>query len=66
VKEALSWFVRLDPFSIEDKLRDRALASVGNDLLCGAWRLFDIDFGVRNCVLVEKTLRLAAIAAPVS
>ena len=65
MKKPLARFVRLDPLSIEDKLRDRAFTRVGNDLLCGAGRLFDIDFRVGNCVLVEKTLRLAAIATPV-
>jgi 3-methyl-2-oxobutanoate hydroxymethyltransferase len=65
VKKALSWLIRLDPLAIEDKLWDRALTRVGNDQLCGAGGLFDIDLGVGNCVLVEKALRLAAIAAPV-
>ena len=65
MKKALSWFVRLDPLSIEDKLRDRALPGVSNNLVGGTGRFFDIDLGVGNCMLVEKTLRLAAIAAPV-
>jgi len=65
MKEALSRFVRLDPLSIEDKLRDCTLTRIGDYLLCGAGCFFDIDFGVGNCMLVEEALRLAAIAAPV-
>jgi 3-methyl-2-oxobutanoate hydroxymethyltransferase len=66
VKKALSWFVRLDPLSIEDKLGDGTLTGVGDDLLCGAGRLFDIDLGIGNCVQVKKALGVAAVAAPVS
>ncbi len=66
MKKALPWFIRLDPFSIEDKLWDRALTRVGNDVLRGAGRFFDIDLNVGNCVLVKKAFRLAAITTPVS
>jgi hypothetical protein len=65
VQKALSWPVWLNPLSIEDKLRDCAFTRVGNDLLCGARSLFDVDFGIGDRVLGEKTLRLAAVAAPV-
>jgi hypothetical protein len=65
VQKAFAGPIRLDPLSIQDELRNRALAGVGNDLGCSAWGGFDVDFGVGDGVQAEETLCLAAIAAPV-
>jgi len=65
VEKALTGPVRLDPSSIENELWDRPLAGIGNYLRCGAGSGLDVDLGIRDSVLVEKALGLAAIAAPV-
>jgi len=65
VQEAFAWPIGLDPLSIQDELRNRALAGVGDDLVGGAWGGFDVDFGVGDGVLAEEALGLAAVAAPV-
>lgn len=51
VQKALSRFVGLNPLAVENELRNRALAGVGDHLLCGARRRFDVDLSVGNCVL---------------
>jgi len=48
VEEALARFVGLDPFAVEDELRDAALAGLGDDFVGGAGGGFDVDFGVGN------------------
>lgn len=65
VEKAFSRFIGLYPFSVENELRNGALARAGNYLTGSAGRLIDIDFRVRDCVLVEEALGLAAVAAPV-
>ena len=65
MKKALPWLIGLNPLSVENELRDGALAGVCDDLGCCAGGGFDVDFFIRNCVLIEKALGLAAIAAPV-
>ena len=65
VQKALAGLVGLNPLAVENELRNRALAGVGDNLLCSAWRRFDIDLGVGNCVLGQKALGFATIAAPV-
>lgn len=65
VQKAFSWLVGLDPLAVENELWNRALAGVGDHLLCSTWRRFDIDFGEGNCVLGQKALGCATIAAPV-
>ena len=64
VEEAASGTIGLDPFAVEDELRDGALADVGEDLLGGAGSDLDVDLGVRDGVLCEETLGSAAVAAP--
>jgi hypothetical protein len=65
VQEALAWFVRLDPFAVEDELWDAAFAGLGDDLVGGAGGRFDIDLGVGNRVRGEKAFGLATVAAPI-
>jgi len=66
MQETKARFIGLNPFAIEDELRDGALAGLGDHFIRGAGGSFDIDLGVRDVVLGEETLRLAAVAAPVS
>jgi len=65
MQEAEARLVWLNPFAIENELRDGALAGVGDDRIGGTGRGFDVDFGVGDVVLGEEALGFAAIAAPV-
>jgi hypothetical protein len=65
VEKSLSGLVGLNPFSVENELRDGALAGIGDDLGGGTGRSFYIDLFEGDGVQVEKALGLAAIAAPV-
>src|ERR1700678_635445 len=64
VEEALAWTVRLDPFAIEDKLRDSPLAHVTDNLVRSPGAGLDVDLGIGNLMFFEKFLGFAAIAAP--
>ena len=64
MEEAAAGLIRLYPLAVDDILGNRALADMPQYFFDGAWRGFDVDFGVRNPVLVEKALGFAAIAAP--
>jgi len=64
IEEAFAGPVRLDPFSVDDKLRDGALAGEFDDFVDGARRCCDIDFFVGNVVLGKKTLGFPTIGAP--
>lgn len=57
--------IRLDPAAVKDELRDGALSGVGDDLVGCAGGALDIDLGEGDFVAGEKTLSLAAVAAPV-
>jgi hypothetical protein len=64
VQKALSGAVRLNPLPIDDKLWNRPLTNVANHFV-GRLRVgLDIDLSVGNAVLFQKSLSLAAIAAP--
>jgi len=65
VQEAAAGTVGLNPFAVEDELRDGALADLGDDLVGGAGGALDVDLGEGDGVAGEKTLGLAAVAAPV-
>jgi hypothetical protein len=65
VEEALAGLVGLDPLSVDDELRDGALADVEEERVDGAGSGFDVDFGEGDVVLGEEALGLAAVAAPV-
>jgi hypothetical protein len=60
----LAWTVRLDPFAIQDELRDGTLAHVADKLLSGARAVLDIDLGISDLVFFEEFFGFAAIAAP--
>jgi hypothetical protein len=64
VQKAVAWAVRLDPFAIDDELRNRPFANVLDDFLSRPGGALNIDLGVRNLVLFKESLGLAAIAAP--
>jgi hypothetical protein len=64
VEEASARTVRLDPFAIQDKLRDGSLADVTDNLVRGSGAGLDVDLGIGDLVFFEKLLGFAAIAAP--
>ena len=51
------------PFSVDDELRDRTFAGLLDHLICGSWRVFNIDFLERNAVPLQKAFSLAAVWA---
>ena len=63
-EKAAAWLVGLEPFAVNDELRDRALADVLDDRGRGGRVGVDIDLGVGDAVRFEKLLGGAAIAAP--
>ena len=65
MQKAVARAVGLNPFAVEDELRDGALAGVGDDLVGCAGSALDIDLSEGDGVAGEKALRLAAVAAPV-
>jgi hypothetical protein len=64
VEEATAGAVGLDPFAVDDELRDGVLADVGEDFFGGAGGLLDVDFGEGDAVGFEKALGLATVTAP--
>src|SRR5260370_39285205 len=64
VEETVAGTVGLDPFSINYKLRDGALARPLDDLIGGSRSGLDVDVRVRKLVPVEKALGLPAIGTP--
>lgn len=60
----MPWLIGLNPLSVENELRDGALAGVGDDLFGGARGFLDVDLGVGDGMLGEKLLGRAAVAAP--
>src|SRR5580658_7780138 len=64
VEEAAAGAVGLNPFAVDDELRDGALADVGEDFFGGAGGLLDVDLGVGNAVGFEKAFGLATVTAP--
>jgi hypothetical protein len=64
VEEASAWTVRLDPFAIQDELRDGSLAHMTDKLVRSAGSVLDVDLGISDLVFFEEFLGFAAIAAP--
>src|SRR6202040_371612 len=56
--------IGLDPFAIDHKLWDSALACALDDLVEGAGGGFNVDLGVLDIVLGEEAFGLAAVGAP--
>ena len=50
VKKAVAWTVRLDPFAVDDELRNRPFANVLEDFLSRPGGALDIDLGIGNLV----------------
>ena len=64
VEEASAGAVWLDPFAVDDELRDGAFAYVRQNQVCGAGSGLDVDLLEGNVMRGEETLRFAAVAAP--
>src|SRR5437870_3191056 len=64
VVKALAWGIGLDPFSIDDKLRDGAPAGVLYHLFGRGGIVFDVNLFVGDLVLVQEALGFAAVRAP--
>jgi hypothetical protein len=64
MEKSTAWPVRLDPFAIQDKLRDSSLAHMTDKLLRGAGSVLDVNLGISDLVFFEEFLGFAAIAAP--
>jgi len=63
-EQAAAGLIGLEPFAIDDELRDGALADAVDEFGRGGRVGVDIDLGVCDAVLIEKLLGGAAIAAP--
>ncbi len=55
MEEASAWTVRLDPFAIQDELRDSSLAHVTDNLVRGAGAGLDVDLGIGDLVFFEES-----------
>jgi hypothetical protein len=64
VEEAAARLVGLDPFAVENELRDGTLAYVGENFVGGARGVLDVDLFEGYVVPGEEALRFAAVAAP--
>ena len=64
VEKAFALAVRLEPFAIDDQLRDGALASSFDHFLGGSGSAFDIDVLEGNIVLFQEAFGFATIRAP--
>ncbi len=64
VEEAFAYTVGLDPFAVDDKLRDGTLAGAGNHFVSRSGRVFDIDLGEGDIVLLQEALGDTAVRAP--
>ncbi len=64
VEKASAGAVGLNPFAVDNELRDGALAGVLYDFIHSARRRLDVYFGIRNIVLGQEALGFAAVWAP--
>ena len=64
VKHAFAGAVGLEPFAVDDQLRDGALTGAADDFVGSAGGSFDIDIGVGKVVLFEKAPGSPAVGAP--
>ena len=64
VEEAFAGHIRLHPLAIDHKLRNGAFTGAFNDFIHRSRSGFDIDFFVRDVVLGQEALGLAAIRTP--
>lgn len=64
VEKSAAWAVGLNPFAVDNKLRDGPLASVLYDFIHRARGGLNVYLGIRDVVLGQKALGFAAIGAP--
>jgi hypothetical protein len=64
VKKPFSHPIGLDPFAVDHKLGDGALAGVLHDFVRRAGRALDVNFVEREIVLFQEALGLAAVGTP--
>ncbi len=64
VQKAAAGAVWLNPFAIDAELRDGPIADVLDNFIRRPWGGLDIDLAIGDLVFVEKSLGLAAVAAP--
>jgi len=64
VEEAAAGAVGLDPFAVDDELRDGPFSDVGEDFFGGAGGFFDVNFGVGDFVDFEEAFGLTTVTAP--
>jgi len=64
VEKSFTGTIRLNPFAIDHKLRDGALAGIANDLFGGAGSDLDVDQLIGDLMFVKEALGFAAVAAP--
>jgi hypothetical protein len=64
VEKPFAYTVGLDPFTVENELRDGPFAHMADDFLCRPGVGLDINFGIGNLVLFKEPFSFAAIAAP--
>ncbi len=64
VEEAAAGLVGLDPFAVDDELRDGALAYVGNELVGGTGGVLDVYLFEWDVVGGKEALGFATVAAP--
>src|ERR1700722_7403214 len=64
VEEALAGAIRLDPVTIDHKLRDGTLAGTLDDFVNGTGGGLDVNFFVGDVVLGQKSLGLTAVGTP--
>jgi len=64
IEEAFTRAVGLEPFTIDDKLRNGAPTSALYHFFSSARRGFDVDFFVCNVMPLQEAFCLAAVGAP--
>jgi hypothetical protein len=64
VEKPFAHAVGLDPFTVEDELRDGPFAYMPDHFLCRPRAGLDINLGVSDLMLFKEPFSFAAIAAP--
>ena len=64
MQKSYARFVGLDPFAVDNKLGNRALAHLRDNFLGRAGDRFNVDLNVGDTMLIEEAFGLSAVAAP--
>ena len=64
IEKSLAGTVRLDPFAVDDELRDSALSNLPDQLFRRTRRGRNVDLFIGDVVLVEEAFGFAAVWAP--